>query len=63
MKDMLAHQSKGKFFTKLDLREVYYQVQIKTGDEWKMTFNCPLGCFQFRVLPSAYKGHPPYLCN
>lgn len=33
MKDMLAHEVKGKIFTKLDLREACYQVQIKAGDE------------------------------
>lgn len=47
MKDMLAHLAKEKVFTKLDLREANYQVRIKAGDEWKMAFNCPLGCFQF----------------
>lgn len=50
-KDMLGHLAKGKIFTKLDLREAYYQVRIKEGDEWKTTFNCPLGCYQFRVMP------------
>ncbi|XP_058041925.1 uncharacterized protein LOC131199783 [Ahaetulla prasina] len=58
MKDMLAHLAKGKFFTKLDLREAYYRVRIKEGDEWKTAFNCPLGCFQFRVLPFGLQGAP-----
>lgn len=33
MKDMLAHLSKGKTLTKLDLREAYYFVRIREGDE------------------------------
>lgn len=33
MKDMLGYLSKGKIFTKLDLRETYYQLRIKEGDE------------------------------
>ncbi|KAM3841797.1 leucine-rich repeat-containing protein 52-like [Vipera latastei] len=37
--DMLSHLSKGKIFSKLDLREVYYRVRNKVVDEWKTTFN------------------------
>lgn len=33
MKDMLAHLSKGKIFSKLHLQEVYYRVRIKEGDK------------------------------
>lgn len=47
MKDMLGHLVKGTNFTKLDLREEHYRMRIKKGNEWKMTFNCPLGCYQF----------------
>ncbi|XP_013921040.1 PREDICTED: RNA-directed DNA polymerase homolog [Thamnophis sirtalis] len=58
MKDMLAQLGKGRNFTKLDLREAYYRVRIKEGDEWKTAFNCPLGCFQFRVMPFGLQGVP-----
>lgn len=50
MKDMLTRLAEGRIFTKQDLREVYYWVQIQEGDEWKMAFNCPLGSYQYRVL-------------
>lgn len=50
--------AKGKIFAKLDLREVYYQVRIKEWDEWKTTFNCPLGFYQFRVMPFGIQGIP-----
>ena len=45
MKDMLALLSKGKVFTKLDLREAYFRVRIREGDEWKTAFNCTFGSF------------------
>uniref|UniRef100_A0A2D4LM04 Reverse transcriptase domain-containing protein n=1 Tax=Micrurus spixii TaxID=129469 RepID=A0A2D4LM04_9SAUR len=54
MKDMVAHLAKGKIFTKLDLREAYYRVRI----EWKTAFNCPMGCFQFNVLPFGLQEAP-----
>ncbi|ETE61349.1 Tf2-1, partial [Ophiophagus hannah] len=59
--DILAHLSKGKIFPKLDLKNGgggYYQVKIKEGDERKTAFNCPLGCFQFNMLPFGLQGAP-----
>ncbi|XP_060545015.1 retrotransposon-derived protein PEG10 isoform X5 [Pantherophis guttatus] len=56
MKDMLAHLAKGKVFTKLDLREAYYRIRIREADEWKTAFNCPLGSFQFKVMPFGLQG-------
>lgn len=58
MKNKLARLAEGRFFTKLDLREAYYQVQIKEGDEWKTVFNCPLGSYQFKVIPFRLQGSP-----
>lgn len=58
MKDMLAHLSKGKIFSKLDLWEAYYRIRIREGDEWETVFNTPLGCYQFKVLPFGPKGAP-----
>lgn len=55
---MLAHLAKGKIFTKMDLREAYYRVRIREGDEWKTAFNCLLGCFQFKVLLFRLQGAP-----
>ncbi|KAK9397281.1 hypothetical protein NXF25_020642 [Crotalus adamanteus] len=58
MKDLLTHLAAGKIFTKLDLREAYYRVRIKEGDEWKTAFNCPLGSYQFKVMPFGLQGAP-----
>ncbi|XP_013918991.1 PREDICTED: symplekin [Thamnophis sirtalis] len=58
MKDMLNHFAKGKIFTKLDLREAYYRIRIRKGDEWKTTFNTPLGSFQYKVMPFGLQGAP-----
>ncbi|KAK9395445.1 retrotransposon-derived protein PEG10 [Crotalus adamanteus] len=58
LKDLLTHLAKGSVFTKLDLREAYYRVRIKEGDEWKTAFNCPMGSYQFKVMPFGLQGAP-----
>lgn len=35
MRDMLSYLAKERIFTKLDLREAYYQVRIREENEWK----------------------------
>lgn len=47
MKDMLGYLAKGRIFTKLNLREAYYRVRIKEGNEWKTAFNSPLDSLGF----------------
>lgn len=41
---------RAQIFSKLDLRNAYYLVRIREGDEWK-TFNTPLGHFEYLVMP------------
>jgi hypothetical protein len=35
---ILDRLSRGKIFTKLDLRDDYYRLYIKEGDKWKIAF-------------------------
>ena len=42
--------SKAKYFTKLDVRWGYNNVQIKEGDEWKATFRTNRGLFEPLVM-------------
>lgn len=48
---MLDLLSSSKFFTKLDLRAVYHQIQIHEEDIYKMTFHTYSGHFEYLVMP------------
>jgi len=56
--DMLEHLSKGKVFSKLDLRSAYNLVRIKEGDEYKTAFTCMYGHFEYTVMPFGLKNAP-----
>jgi hypothetical protein len=37
-------------YTKLDLKEIYYRIRIKKGDEWKTTFKIRYNHFEYKVM-------------
>jgi len=41
---------KARYFTKLNLCEGYYLVQIKKGEEWKTVFKTHLKYFEYIVM-------------
>ena len=55
--DPLREQVKGAtVFTKFDLRDGYYLIRIREGEEWKMAFRTQYGQFEYKVMPFG-------LCN
>ncbi|XP_015279038.1 PREDICTED: RNA-directed DNA polymerase homolog, partial [Gekko japonicus] len=63
IKDLVAEATKGKIFSKLDLRDAYFRVRIKEGDEGKTAFNTPLGQFEYLVMPFCLQGAPGVFMN
>ena len=56
--DALDCLTGSKWFSVLDLRSGYYQVEMSEEDKEKNAFICPLGFFQFERMPQGITGAP-----
>jgi hypothetical protein len=42
--------SQKKWFSRVDLRDAYYQLRMSSESEYLTTFACKYGCFSYRVI-------------
>ena len=49
--EILDPLSDARVFTKIDLKNAYYRLQIREGDEWKTAFRTRYGLFEYLVMP------------
>ena len=56
--DILSLLGDAKYFTALDLKSGYWQVQLEEGSKEKTAFACHRGLFQFNVMPFGLSNAP-----
>jgi hypothetical protein len=56
--DLFDRLGKPRIYTCLDLPDAYHLVRIKAGDEWKTTFRCKFGSFEYNVIPFGLTNAP-----
>ena len=48
----------AQYFSKIDLKDAYYRLRIKAGDEWKTAFRTRYGHYEFMVVPMGLTNSP-----
>jgi hypothetical protein len=56
--ELLAQLTGGKYFSKIDLKSSYHQVQIEQTDVWKIAFKSKEGLFEWLVMPFSLTNAP-----
>lgn len=56
--EILDRASGAKFFSKLDVKDAYYRIRIREGDEWKTAFRTRYGLFEYLVMPFGLTNAP-----
>ncbi len=49
--EILDRFSVARVFTKIDVKNAYYRLRIREGDEWKIAFPTRYGLFEYPVMP------------
>ena len=54
----LDRLSSATIYTKLDIRDAYYNLRIAKGDEWKTAFRTRYGLYEYCVMPFGLTNAP-----
>ena len=56
--EIIDRVTRAKYFSKIDLKDVYYRFRIKVGDEWKTAFYTYYRYYEFMVVPIGLTNAP-----
>lgn len=58
LEEVFSHLTGSKWFSVLDLKSGYYQVEMEETDKQKTAFVCPLGFWEFNRMPQGVTNAP-----
>ena len=58
VQESLDRLAGAKIYTKLDLKDAYHRIRIKSGDEWKTAFRTRYGHYEYCVMPFGLANAP-----
>lgn len=58
MAEILDRVQGAKYFSKIDVKDAYYRIRIKEGDEWKTAFRTRYGHYEYVVMPFGLTNAP-----
>ncbi len=61
--ELLDRFSQLAIFIKLNLRDIYYRLRIKVGDEWKIAFRTRYRYYKYLVMPFRLANTPAIFQN
>ncbi|OQE16552.1 hypothetical protein PENFLA_c027G03970 [Penicillium flavigenum] len=56
--EILDRLSGAKCFSKVDVKDAYYRIRLREGDEWKTAFRTRYGHFEYIVMPFGLSNAP-----
>jgi len=56
--ESLDQLSNATIYTKLDIRDAYYNLRITAGDEWKTAFRIRYGLYEYCIMPFGLTNAP-----
>jgi len=56
--ESLDQLSNATIYTKLDIKDAYYNLQIAEGEEWKTAFRTRYGLYEYCVMPFGLTNAP-----
>ena len=61
LQEMINKVQKAKLFSKVDIREGFYNIRVTEGNEWKATFKTNTGLYEPTVMQFGLKKRPSCL--
>jgi len=58
MQELQDRVQGARWFTKMDLKNGFYLIRVRKGDEWKTEFRTRYGHFEFQVIPFGLTNAP-----